>query len=183
MHDLYFYSTDLFFFSKVGSGLELHTPRQCVWQICCSGFCERVDLERADGAEKCSLSVAQKRDVIERVFGLQLRAQIQAVRPGWLMYRDDARFVRHVDNHRQNRVRYANMQQPKDGYRPQQLRLLDARSKEDMERVIAQRRLEIITCLSPNYMRVRVAVIRTWVHFWYLSIVTLCATATRRIAE
>ena len=27
MHDLYFYSTDLIFFSKVGSGLELHAPR------------------------------------------------------------------------------------------------------------------------------------------------------------
>ena len=31
--------------------------------------------------------------------------------------------------------------------------------------MIAQRRLEIISCLSPNYLRVRVAVIRTWVHF------------------
>ena len=29
MHDLYFYSTDLIFFSKVRSGLELHAPRLC----------------------------------------------------------------------------------------------------------------------------------------------------------
>ena len=36
---------------------------------------------------------------------------------------------------------------------------------EDMEQVIAQRRLEIVSCLSAGYMRVRVAVIRTWVHF------------------
>ena len=27
MHDFYFYSTDLIFFSTVGSGLQLHAPR------------------------------------------------------------------------------------------------------------------------------------------------------------
>ena len=62
-------------------------------------------------------------------------------------------------------MQYLNLQRPEEGYRPQQLRLLDARSKEDMEQVIAQRRLEIVSCLSAGYMRVRVAVIRTWVHF------------------
>jgi hypothetical protein len=120
-------------------------------------------LARGDDGRFCS--VAQKREVVERVFGLQLRAQVQAVRPEWLMRRDDANFVRHVDNHRRNKVQYLNLQRPKDGYRPQQIRLLDARTKEDMESVIAQRRMEVISCLSPGYLRVRVAVIRTWVHF------------------
>ena len=31
MHDLYFYSTNLIFFSKVGSGLELHALR--LWYL------------------------------------------------------------------------------------------------------------------------------------------------------
>ena len=117
------------------------------------------------GVDGSFCTITQTRDVVERVFGLQLRATVQSVRPAWLMRRDDANFVRHVDNHRRNCVQYLNLQRPEEGYRPQQLRLLDARSKEDMEQVIAQRRLEIVSCLSAGYMRVRVAVIRTWVHF------------------
>ncbi len=141
---------------------------ELVEQVCAASEVElRRSLARAPTRVDCGgfCTVAQQRDVVERVFDLQLRTTVQSVRPEWLMKRDNVSFVRHADNHRRNRVQYVNLQCPKEGYRPQQLRLLDARSKEDMQQVITQRRLEIVSCLSPGYMRVRVAVIRNWVHF------------------
>ena len=41
------------------------------------------------------------------------------------------------------------------------MRLLGVRTKEDLERVVEDRRMEIVTALSEGYLRVRVAVLRT----------------------
>ena len=73
--------------------------------------------------------------------------------------------IRHVDNHRRGVVEFVGLQQPSSGYRPQQMRLLAVSSKEQLAEVVEDRRLEIITALSDGYMRVRVAVLRTWIHY------------------
>eukprot|EP01043_Picozoa_sp_COSAG02_P015417 COSAG02_NODE_658_length_18775_cov_3.825712_6_plen_101_part_00 len=56
-------------------------------------------------------------------------------------------------------LRGCSLQQPKSGYRPQQLWLMVVSSKEELAEVAEDRRLEIITALSDGYMRVRVAVL------------------------
>eukprot|EP01043_Picozoa_sp_COSAG02_P094807 COSAG02_NODE_31218_length_537_cov_0.883562_1_plen_178_part_11 len=79
--------------------------------------------------------------------------------------RDSVSVIRHAENHRCGRVKFTGMQKPKSGYRAQQLRLLGVQTKEDLQRVVADRRMEIVTALSDGYLRVRVAVLRTWIHF------------------
>ena len=109
--------------------------------------------------------VALRRNVIERTFRLMIREEVQAVRPPWLTRRDSASIVRHVENHRKDVVEFSKLQQPKSGYRPQQLRLLGVRTKAELAEVIEDRRMEIVTALSDGYLRVRVAVLRTWIQF------------------
>ena len=110
-------------------------------------------------------NVLERREVIERAFNLQLRETVQAVRPMWMTRRDAVSVIQHADNHRRGVVRFTGLQQPKSGYRPQQLRLMAVSTKEELAEVVEDRRLEIITALSDGYMRVRVAVLRTWIHF------------------
>ena len=110
-------------------------------------------------------SMLQRRAVIERSFRLQIRSEVQRVRPLWLTRRDNAAMVRHAENNRRGRVEFRGIQKPKGGYRPQQLRLLGASGKAELDAVVQDRRLEIVTALSDGYMRVRVAVLRTWVHY------------------
>jgi hypothetical protein len=110
-------------------------------------------------------SVLQRREVIERSFRLQIRSEVQRVRPLWWTRRDNAAVVRHAENHRRGRVEFRGIQKPKGGYRSQQLRLLGASGKAELDAVVQDRRLEIVTALSDGYMRVRVAVLRTWVHY------------------
>ena len=106
-----------------------------------------------------------RRQLIERVFKLLVRTQVQAVRPPWMTRRDSVSVVRHAENHRRGIVEFTSLQKPNAGYRPQQLRLLGASTKEELASVVEDRRLEIITALSDGYMRVRVAVLRTWIHY------------------
>ena len=52
MHDFYFYSTDLIFFAKVGSGLELHAPRHCAhgnYRTAAKGVASGIALDKATG--------------------------------------------------------------------------------------------------------------------------------------
>ena len=106
-----------------------------------------------------------RRQLIERVFKLLVRTQVQAVRSPWMTRRDSVSVVRHAENHRRGIVEFTSLQKPNAGYRPQQLRLLGASTKEELASVVEDRRLEIITALSDGYMRVRVAVLRTWIHY------------------
>ena len=110
-------------------------------------------------------SVRDRRDLMERVFRLQIRREVQAVRPSWLTRRDSASVVQFADNHRRGVVRYTGLQQPKTGFRPQQQRLLAVQTRTELQEVVAERRMEIVTALSDGYLRVRVAVLRTWIHF------------------
>ena len=96
--------------------------------------------------------------MIERAFQLQLRAQVQSVRPPWMTRRDSMSMIRHADNHRRGVVEFVGLQKPSSGYRPQQMRLLAVSSKEQLAEVVEDRRLEIITALSDGYMRGRLSV-------------------------
>jgi len=113
----------------------------------------------------CYLDIAVQRKTIERAFGLQIRKQVQTVRPAWMTRKDSAAVVRHADNHRKGIVGFSNLQKPKEGYRALQLRILEIKNKEDLQEALRLRRQEIITCLSDGYMRVRVCALRSWVHF------------------
>jgi hypothetical protein len=55
-------------------------------------------------------------------------------------------------NSRCGEVKFTGLQQPKSGYRPQQLRLMAVSPKEELAEVVEDRRLEIITALSDGYM-------------------------------
>ena len=50
------------------------------------------------------LSIAEQRRAIENAFGLQIRVQVQSIRPAWMTRKDDASVVRHADNHRRGIV-------------------------------------------------------------------------------
>ena len=128
--------------------------------------------DRAAAADKAGpravdgsfMRVAVGRDLIERVFRLQLRTEVQAVRPRGMSSRDSVSVLKHVDNHRRGKVEFTSLQRPKTGYRPLQLLLMDISSKEECEEVVQNRRIQICTTLSDGYMRQRVSALRTWQH-------------------
>ncbi len=127
-----------------------------------AGGSESFPILNQDGSY---LDIAVQRGVIERAFGLQIRKICQSVKPAWMTRKDNAAVIRHAENHRKGIVKFDNLQKPKEGYRALQLRILEIKDKEDLQEALRLRRQEIITNLTDGYMRVRICVLRSWVHF------------------
>ena len=68
-------------------------------------------------------------------------------------------------NHKNGIVKFRGLRKPKSGWRENQKTLLEIKDIEGLRRALHNRREEIMSALSDEYLAVRAAFLRTWVHF------------------
>eukprot|EP01050_Picozoa_sp_SAG11_P000245 SAG11_NODE_6_length_32111_cov_33.703174_2_plen_834_part_00 len=71
----------------------------------------------------------------------------------------------HREKMRRGQLSKPRLQKPRGGWRPNQRKILEPETPSEMKAVLAERFQGVIESLSPDYLQVRVAVLKIWIMF------------------